>query len=51
MTVSDLIKALADWSPDTELQIVTPEGAFQIAQVEFEYNEENTLSLFTGGSS
>lgn len=44
MTVSELIKALADWSPDTEVKIGHPIDTYDIGGVCYE--EENLLVIF-----
>lgn len=41
LKVSDLIKRLADWSPDTEVEILTPAGPLEIGSVVYGEDEEN----------
>lgn len=43
MTVSELIKILADWSPLTEVEIGHPDGVYPIGSVSYE--EENLITI------
>ena len=47
-TVSDLIKELADWSPDTVVEIGHPNGIYAIGSISYEDDNLLTINVLEG---
>ena len=45
VTVSDLVKLLADWSPDTHVEVAFASNGEPMDIIDTHYDEENCLTL------